>query len=422
VSPDRFDPPEVASFPASPPTDYTAIDAAVDAASAVGFVAVGTRFDPDLRYLTRFEGPGREYAFVRVPGRSVLSPPAGDVRTADAQFDGEVATDHVGDPAGERAAAVLDREVGDDSAESTGTVLVPRATPHDAAVYLERAGYELQSTAAVADARVTKSDAEVATIDAVQRAAIAGVREAEALLATADVGEEGGLQRGGHPLTAERLRRATNAELARRGVGDAGNTVVTAGPGGTETPGIEGVAPTGGDSRIRAGEPVTIAVAPRGPHGYHGSLARTVVVDSDGGWARRGYVAVESALEAALAEVGAGAVASAVGREADAELAAFGFDPGEDSMADGPTASGYGVGLSRRERPFLDADTELAVGNVVRVGPRVSDPERGTVRLSALVVVTADGYERLGDGDPSFAPRGSRERSEGDVGEWTRRE
>ena len=400
---DRSESADGSSVPDPPETEYDGLDAAIDDAGAVGFVAVGGRFDPDLRYLTRFEGPGREYAFVRVPGKSVLCAPAGYVRAAEATFDGVVAADRVGDPVGERAAAILDAERGAERAGSdAGPVLVPPTIPHDAAVYLERGGYDLQSTTAGAEARVTKSDAEVGAIEAVQRAAAAAVRDAERLLATADVGADGGLRRDGRPLTAERLRRATNAELARRGVTDAGNTVVSA---GEVTVGGDAGRATRNDAPVRAGDPVAVAVAPRGPHGYYGSLARTVAVDSDGGWERRAYVAVESALDAALAEVEAGAVARAVRREADAELAAFGFDPGGDSAVDGPAVPGYGVGLSRRERPFLDADTELEPGHVIAIEPRVADTERGTVRLSALVVVTADGYERLGGSDSSFAPR-----------------
>ncbi|GGI94932.1 hypothetical protein GCM10008995_01450 [Halobellus salinus] len=392
------------SIPDPPETEYDVLDAAIDDAGAVGFVAVGDRFDPALRYLTRFEGPERGYAFVRVPGKSVLCAPVGHIRAAEAQFHGAVVAARVGDPAGERAAAVLDDERGAERTGSNpGSVLVPPTIPHDAAVYLERGGYDLQSTTAVAEARVAKSDAEVDAIEAVQRAAAAAVRDAERLLATADIGADGELLREGNPLTVDRLKRATNAELARRGVTDAGNTVVSAGTGTAASIGdTERATP---DTPIRAGDPVAVAVSPRGPHGYHGSLARTVVVDSDGGWDRRAYIAAESALDAALAEIEAGAVARAVGREADAELAAFGFDPARASVTAGQPAPGHGVGLSRRERPLLNDDVALEAGTVVAVEPRVKDPEQGTARLSALVVVTADGYERLGDREWSFAPR-----------------
>jgi len=398
---DRPGLPGAVSTPAPPPADDS-VDAAIDAADAVGFVAVGTPLDPNLQYLSGVQPADHGSAFVRVSGRSVACAPAESVGCANAEFDGEVATDRVGDPAGERAAAVLDEYTDGAAASAGGTVLVPPRIPHDAAVYLERAGYDLRSTAAVAEARATKSDAEIDAIDAVQRAATAAVREAERLLATADSGADGDLRREGRPLVAERLRRATNAELARHGVTDADNTVVR-GRTRSDRTAVVGTAPAG-NTPLRAGEPITVVVAPRGPHGYHGSLARTFVVDSDGGWARRAYVAVESALDAALAEIDAGTVARAAGREAGAELAAFGFDP---RSVEGPTpAPGHGVGLSRRERPSLDANADLQAGNVVAVEPQVADPERGTVRVSALVVVTADGYERLGDGDPSFTPRG----------------
>ena len=386
-----------------PPADWTAVDEAIAAVDAVGFVAVGGRFDPDLRYLTRFEGSERAYAVVRAAGMSVLCAPSGYVARAEQRFDGRIATERVGEPAGERAAAILDDLPSQTPpSEAPATVLVPPTIPHDAAIYLERAGYELRSTTVVADARATKSEWEVDAIGAVQRAASEAVRETERLVATADIGADGVLTNDGHPLTAERLRRATNAELAARGVTDAGNSLVVGRPGEAQS----GVGDTAdADTQIRAGDPVAIAVAPRGPHGYHGSLARTVVVDSDGGWERRAYVAVESALDAALAEVEAGTIATTVGREAHAELAAFGFDPGSETSVDGPTGPGHGVGLSRRERPWLDADTELDIGNVVAIEPQVADPERGVVRLSALVAVTADGHERLDDADASFAPR-----------------
>ena len=390
---------------ALPTTDWAPIDDAIATAGAAGFVAVGGRFDPDLRYLTRLEGTERASAVVRAAETSVLCPPSGSVARAERRFDGRVATERGGDPAGERAAAVLDDLAGPAAPSGdAATVLVPPTIPHDAAVYLERAGHELRSTTVVGDARATKSTIEIDAIGAVQRAASEAVREAERVLAAADVGDDGVLADDGRPLTTERLRRATNAELATRGVTDAGNTVVVGGPGDGEIPGFGDA--TDSDSRISVGDPIAIAVAPRGPHGYHGCLARTVVVDSDGGWERRAYVAVGSALDAALAEIEAGAVAAAVGREAGAELTAFGFDPDAEAGVDAPAVPGHGVGLSRCERPLLDAGAELDVGSVVAVKPRVADPEQGVVRLSALVAVTADGYERLGDVEPSFSPRG----------------
>ncbi|WP_336021599.1 M24 family metallopeptidase [Halobellus salinisoli] len=398
----------------SPLVDRSFLDDVIDERDATGFVAVGG-CDDDLRYLTGFDGPDSpsdQYAYVRVAGADVLCPPAASVAAAERQFDGEVRSDRLTDHPGERAAAVLAKgESGSGRAdrreerESRSTViLVPPTIPHDAAVSLERAGYELRSTTAVADARATKTSAEVDAIRAVQRAAERAVRRGERVLATTEFGNiddgdgnggNGELLWEGAPLTTERLRREVNAELARCGVSGAENTVVTVGAEHAAAGGV-----------VHRDGAVVIDIAPRGPHGYHSHLSRTLVVDSDGGWERRAYVASEAAIDAALGEVEPGADVDDVRREATAELAAFGFDPrsGNDSNAE-VVETVHGVGLSRRERPRSRSGASLESGVVLAVTPSVTDSERGSVRLSELVVVTDDGYERLDDGSRSFSPR-----------------
>lgn len=377
----------------APETDPSFLDDALAAADAVGFVAVGDRFDDDVRYLTRFSGPDRDYAFVYADGEAVLCAPALFAEQAGREFDGVVRTEDVGDPAGVRAATALA-----DRGASSGTVLVPQSIPHDAAVHLERAGYDLESTAAVAEARLTKSDAEVDCLRRVQRAAVRGMARAEEILAAADPADDELVWRDA-PLSTERLRRQVNAELAVYGVRDAGNTVVGAGPSCAD------LHYTGTDV-LRPGETVLLDLSPRGPHGYYGDLSRTYVVDSDGGWERRAYVAVEAALAAGLAEVEPGTDANAVHREAAAELTAHGFDPNADEGEAGFThGTGHGVGVSLHERPSLREAVDLREGMVFTVEPGVYDPERGGVRLEELVVVTADGYEILHEYPRSFAPQ-----------------
>ena len=443
-------------------TDLNPVVSAVRAAGAEAFVAVADRADRDLRYLTRSGRPERPYGVVVTPESAgapatatLLAParsgPAGrrfvDAATADgAGVDGAsvdsadattgaagadavtgaastdeadatadafhdgivraVRTDRAGDPVGTRAAAVLDeRRSGGDE------LLVPRSIPHDAAVYLERAGYVLSSNPVVAETRAVKTPAEIDRIRRVQRAAAAGMARAETVLARSEPGpetEDGGetadspgvraaLRWNGETLTAERLRRAVNATLAGAGVSDANNTVIGAGQAAA--------ARRAGDGPIRAGETVVVDVAPRGPDGYHGGLTRTFVVDGDGGWARRAYVAVEAAREAALAEAEPGAPAATVHGEAAAELAAYGFDPdaasGEAGFAHG---AGHGVGVSRREPPSLPGDDALRAGHVLAVRPSVYDPAAGGVRVADVVVVREDGYEVLAEYPFGTAP------------------
>lgn len=425
------------SIPERPPTtDLAPIVDACESADAAAFVAVGDRFDDDLRYLTRFSGPDREFALVVVPGdepdtetdgevapesrgRAVLCAPALSGEQARREFvkharresgafpDGvarEVRVENVGESAGRRAAAVIDDLV----TGSDRTVLVPRSIPHDAAVFLERAGYPVTSTTAVADTRCVKTEAEIDCLRRVQRAAVAAMARAETVLAESDgeasresdvnslpasdvssASESDVLRHDGDTLTTERLRREIDATLAERGVRDAGNTVVGAGTTAVDLH-YRGADP------IRRGETVLIDVSPRGPHGYYGDLTRTFVVDSDGGWERRAYVAVEAAREAALAEIGPGVIAQDVHREAAAELAAYGFDPdaaeGESGFTHG---TGHGVGVSLHEAPSLTSDATLRAGHVVTVEPGVYDPDVGGVRLEDLVVVTDEGYELL---------------------------
>ncbi|MYL17271.1 M24 family metallopeptidase [Halorubrum terrestre] len=418
-------------------TDLAPVVDAVREADAAAFVAVGDRFDDDLRYLTRFSGPDRPYALVVVPdepvGRAVLCAPALFREQAEREFvapardaaadptehadtgfhDGvsrEVRTESVGDHAGERAAAVVDDLVDGASAAAEGdgpTVLAPASIPHDAAVYLERAGNDLASTDAVAGARAQKTPPEADRLRRVQRAAVAGMARAEAVLAeSAVVGagedEREADERSGddrrpplrwadEPLTTERLRREVNQVLAARGVRDAGNTVIGAGPSAADLHYV-------GDDPIRPGETVLLDISPRGPDGYYGDVTRTFVVDGDGGWERRAYVAVEAAREAALDEVEPGVPAKTVHGEAAAELAAYGFDPNAGEGEAGFThGTGHGVGVSLHEGPSLSGAGELRPGHVMTVEPGVYDPEIGGVRLEDLILVTDDGYEILAE-------------------------
>nr|WP_237560401.1 Xaa-Pro peptidase family protein [Halolamina rubra] len=375
---------------------------AVENAGAAGFVAVGDRFADDLRYLSRFGGPDRDYAVVVTPDRAALTAPGLFDEQAHREFvdgapdDGiarEARTENQSDPAGVRAATVLD-DLGD-SDDDASTVLTPASVPHDAALYLEAAGYELASTTAVADARERKTEAELACLRRVQAVTCRGMARAEAVLATAEPADDDLLYEG-EPLTTERLRREVDAEMASHGVRSAGNTVVGAGPTAADLhyTGIDQIAP---------GETVLLDVSPRGPHGYYGDLTRTFAVDSDGGWERRAFVAVEQAHETALEHVEAGVTAGSVHEEAAAELTAHGFriDSSEVGFTHGV---GHGVGVSLHEGPSLRADAPLEPGNVVTIEPGVYDPDTGGVRIEDLVAVTEKGYERLASYPVRFSP------------------
>jgi Xaa-Pro aminopeptidase len=360
-------------------------------------VHVGPRTDPDVRYLTGYDRPGGVAAVVFVPpsdstcDRTVdadgdasnwspagftYCPPAGRAGETG-PFVGRALTDHADAPPGTRAVAVLDA-----ATAGSGTVLVPSQIPHAAAVRLERAGYEVTSTDAVSRVRARKRPAERACIRVQQEAAVAGAARAAEILASSSPSPDG-LFWADDPLTATRLRREANAALVAAGATDVGDSRATSGDGRSSTES------GGGESGpLRPGEPVVVDLAPRGPHGYRGSLSRTFVVGGDGGWERRAHVAVTAALRAGLSAVEPDVSVGTIQRETAAELAAFGFDADADRFV-------RGVGLTADERPSVRGDHDVPEGAVLAVEPSVTDSDRGTVRVGDLAAVTADGYELL---------------------------
>ncbi|WP_416838540.1 M24 family metallopeptidase [Haloferax sp. DFSO52] len=365
----------------SGPRGSDAIDTAIDESDAIGFVTRCRGDDPTSRYVTGFD-VDHDVVYVRLPGETHLRVPS----TVDIPEAADAASIRVDDqPAGKAAAAVLA------SHAETGTVLTPRTIPHDAALHLEAAGYELASTTALRDARATKDAAELDALEWVQRAATRGIKTAAVILADADV-EDGTLVWSDAPLSTERIRRQVNATLAVEGVDAAGATTVTTGTRGGRDEAVE----------LVAGEPIVVSVSPRGPFGYRGALARTFVVDADGGWERRAHVACDAARDVALVEANPGADAGFVGSEIRAETAAFGFSMESEVTRD----VGGGIGLSAREYPPLDGDTELAAGHVCRIRSAITHPDHGQVELTDVLVVEDDGPRYLADVPTGLDPAG----------------
>lgn len=263
----------------------------------------------------------------------------------------------------ERLAARLDeRGTGD-------PLLTPRDVPHDAALYLEAAGFSVASSDVLSRARAEKTAGELERVESAQAAAMAGLERARSVLADATA-VDGSLEVDGEALTAETVRRTIDEAVVAAGGFPAGNTAVEAGERDDADP-------------LPAGEPIVLTTAPHGPDGYHGGLVRTVVVDGDGGRERRAHVAADSALKSAATMLRAGDQSvEAVEGDLEAEVMAFGFEEGIDGSVSG-------VGLEARERPGR-GDT-ITEGAVVRLEAAVTDDAFGSVRLADLVAV--DGAE-----------------------------
>ncbi|OLZ42592.1 peptidase M24 [Natrinema saccharevitans] len=334
------------------------VSAALTDRCAAAFVHAGSDRDPGLRYC-------------------VPTPPSGPTAvaydgTADEWLVRSSADGIGGHPADRLASALADRGL-------EGTVLTPPRLPHDAAIYLERAGFDLASTEALERARATKTAGERERIASAQQAAATGIRRAASLLAESAV-DDGRLALAegdgteSVPLTAAHLRTAIDEAIVGAGGFPAGNTAVD--PDSSRNP----------DEPLRPGEPIVLATAPRDRTGYYGGLVRTLVVDSDGGRERRVHVAVTQSFRSARSMLTAGPESvTAVEADLEAEVRSFGFDT--DRTVATEVA---GVGLEPRERPFAGGD-EVGPGAVVRLDVAGAVDSDSRIRIADVLVVSDEG-------------------------------
>lgn len=387
---------------------------------AVGFVHVARGDDPDRRYLTRTPAPHQAAAVVCIPtgggdlqaiycvsaaDRALavddfLAPESSDAPATESNR--AIETRDPQTPPGSHVVSVLADHLG--AAAGAGILRVPSHLPHDTAVRLQQAGYELSSTTALADARASKTDAERDCLRAVQRGAAHGLTRATELLAESTT-TDGLLYLDGEPFSARQVEREVAAALA--GGGLTPTTVRVRAADITDTVDTTATEP------LPAGDGIVVHLVPRGPHGYHGRLTRTVVVDSDGGWDRRAFIAAKAAQTAARHHCEPGGNVGTVAAEATAELTAYGFPPrsrSDDASDDDATddaggwATVHGVGLTPAEAPSPADDGVLEAGSVLAIETGVVDPDHGRIRLGSLIDVTADGGQRLIEAPISLTP------------------
>ena len=366
-------------------TDYAPLSAALDEHGCDAYVHVGDRFDDAMRYLTRFSGPDRAYAFVYTPDRSILCAPSLFAEQAEREFVGDevrAVGEQAATTAGGRAVELLEDLGGMER------VLVHESIREAEYRRLEAA---FEVTVAFVDVgRTTKTTAEWRRHERTQAGAQRGMARAEEILAAATpTGDD--LVWEGAPLTTERLRREVNAVMARHGITDAENTVIGAGESCADLHFT-------GDDHVHPDETVLLDISPRGPDGYYGDCTRTFVAGELGDWAREAYEAVRDAQDAALETLasGAGIPAGAPHEAACEVLESRGYETGDVTVGL-YHGVGHGIGVRLHEAPGLSGDAPLEAGNVVTVEPGLYDPDRGGVRLEDIGVIAADGFENLTD-------------------------
>jgi Xaa-Pro aminopeptidase len=244
------------------------------------------------------------------------------------------------------------------------------------------------------DERRRKSDREIESIRAAQRAAEAATVEVIRHLAAAR--EEGGyLVLDGNPLTSEWLMARAQAALNERGCG-AGELIVAGSPEAA-LPHFRGAGP------LRWGAPVVIDIFPRHQaSGYHGDLTRTVVPGLVSSLVEQMHAACVEALDAGIGCLESDVDGRQVHRQVCQVLVDRGFGsvtPGLEGDPERPRmvhSTGHGVGLEVHEAPALrNLEYPLRARDVVTVEPGLYQVGLGGVRVEDLLVVTESGSDNL---------------------------
>ncbi len=241
--------------------------------------------------------------------------------------------------------------------------------------------------------RAIKSPGEVAMIRAAVVMAEVGLAEGLQMLKNAQITPRGRLVYRGTPLTAERLRAIMQVAVFQAG-GHPEQVTVALGLTGDQ-PGPEAHGP------LPAHRPIVLALAPRSHKtGYHAELARTVVRGRARECVRADHAALVQAHVQALRLLQDGVATE----EVHARLVHL-LNPGTPAGAGKwkPGSSrhvlvdGHGVGLARREAPWLpgEAGLTLQTGQVLSVVCAITRPRFGAVCLGDLILVTRHGARNL---------------------------
>jgi Xaa-Pro aminopeptidase len=249
--------------------------------------------------------------------------------------------------------------------------------------------------------RRSKLPRELEGIRSAQRAAEKGMAAAAALLARAQPGEDGNLQRNGQALTAEQVRGALRMACAERGA-QCPPTVMVATV-------RDGFGHEPGSGPLPSGLPIQVDLFPCDEQtGCWADMTRTFVVGDPTPENARLIAEQEQLVRAALEDaremIRPGVTGRALYDAVCDRFEAAGYRTQRTGAGDDPSAGfqfslGHGVGLEVHEEPSLGlgGDNPLVAGDVLAVEPGLWDPRIGGVRYEDLVLVTEDGAETLTD-------------------------
>lgn len=288
--------------------------------------------------------------------------------------------------------------------------VVPSGFPVGLADRLRAEGTTLEvDDAAVSARRRRKGGHELEGIRSAQRAAEAGMRSAEAVLAQAEPGPGGRLYLNGSELQAEQVRAALRAACASAGASCPGNVMVASV--------WNGFGHEPGSGPLPAGLPIQVDLWPQDEAtACWADMTRTFVV-GDPTPEHAELLAtqeelVDDALKQAVEMIRPGVTGRTLFDAACDRFEGAGFRTqrtgvGEDTGEGFQFSLGHGIGLEVHEEPTLglSGDEVVVEGDVLAIEPGLWDARIGGVRFEDLVLVTDHGCEVLTRYDYGLKPR-----------------
>jgi len=285
--------------------------------------------------------------------------------------------------------------------ESRGVrrVAVGSYFPLGMAERLRRVGIELVVDRELSERRRAKRPDEIAALEATQRATEDAWAKGVEALKRATVREDGTLEWGGEPFTAERLRAVVESRLLELGCVSEGAIIA---------PGKQAADPHMiGTGPLRAGEAIVMDIFPQNKTTrYWADMTRTVSKGEPPAEITKLYEITRRAQDAGIKALRPGITGREVHELVEDLIWEAGYDtlrPGQQRQVNGGPprgfihGTGHGVGLEIHEMPTVgrSGTTPLLPGDVVTVEPGIYLPELGGVRLEDMLVITETGSRNL---------------------------